>query len=141
MGFFNIQSVAKLQKIEGGNLWGNFFPNKTSRNAEKTDPLVSSVLYVTRETFWFSFLGQQGQFEIFQNFRENYFGHFRCIEKTLTKNHEYSRLFSLEKRRLKKNLDGHELREDRKLFTVFSLSTRQKMLATPKSGYKKVDFN
>ena len=33
LGFFNIHSVAKLQKIEGGTL-GNFF-RKKSRNVEK----------------------------------------------------------------------------------------------------------
>ena len=40
---FNIHSVAKLQKNEGGTLWGNFFLSQKSHNAEKTemDPLVS----------------------------------------------------------------------------------------------------
>ena len=35
LGFFNIDSVAKLQKIEGGTLsWGKIFLKK-SRSAEK----------------------------------------------------------------------------------------------------------
>ena len=35
LGFSNIHSVAKQQKIEGGTLWGKKFPEKKSRNAEK----------------------------------------------------------------------------------------------------------
>ena len=34
--FFNMHSVAKHQKIEGGTLWGLFF-RKKSHNAEKTE--------------------------------------------------------------------------------------------------------
>ena len=36
LGFFNIHSVAKHQKIEGGP-FGKFFLKKNSHNAEKTD--------------------------------------------------------------------------------------------------------
>ena len=35
LGFSNIHSVAKQQKIEGGTLWGKNFPEKKSRSAEK----------------------------------------------------------------------------------------------------------
>ena len=46
LGFFNIHSVAKSEKIEGGTLWRRFFPKKMSRNAKKLkgpkNPLVSS---------------------------------------------------------------------------------------------------
>ena len=35
LGFFNIHSVAKHQKIAGGPFGGNFFSKKKSRSAEK----------------------------------------------------------------------------------------------------------
>ena len=35
LGFFNIHSVAKLQKIEGGPFRGEFFFEKKSDSAEK----------------------------------------------------------------------------------------------------------
>ena len=52
LGVFNIHFVPKNQKIEGGTLWGKFFPGKKSHNAEKTErgTLWSRpVWYVTRE--------------------------------------------------------------------------------------------
>ena len=56
--------------------------------------------------FWFSSLGRRVQFGIFLKFCRTFgvelFWSFRVYrKKTLTKNHDYSRLFSLEKRRLK----------------------------------------
>ena len=64
LGVFNIHFVAKHQKIKRGILWGNFFPEKKSHNAEKTergDPLVSPgmVCYAGKQEkpFWFSSLG------------------------------------------------------------------------------------
>ena len=53
LGFFNIHSIAKHQKIEGGTLWGIFFSEK-SHNAEKIergDSLVSPgmVCYAEKE--------------------------------------------------------------------------------------------
>ena len=36
LGFFNIRSVGKLQKIEGGTLWGKIFFGKKSHRAENT---------------------------------------------------------------------------------------------------------
>ena len=67
LGFFNIHSVARHQKIEGGTLGGNFFSKKTMpKNTERGDPLVSSgmVCYAEKEEnpFWFSSLGQMIQF-------------------------------------------------------------------------------
>ena len=62
LGFFNTHSVAKHQKIEG-DPFGEFFSEKNSRNAEKTEretlwsPLI---LYVTGETFLVQFLGPTG---------------------------------------------------------------------------------
>ena len=88
MGFFNIHSVAKHQKIEalgfsnihsdakqqkkieGGTLWGIFFSKKKSRSAEKNergDPLVSPgmVCYAEKQEkpFWFSSLDQIVHFD------------------------------------------------------------------------------
>ena len=61
LGFFNIHSVAKLQKIEGGLSWGIFFDK--SRTVPKKRTLWSRpVLYVTRETFLVQFLGPTGTF-------------------------------------------------------------------------------
>ena len=69
MGFFNIHSVAKHRKLEGGTLGGNFCLKQTSQNAEKKlkgDFLVSPgmVCYAEKEEkpFWFSLLGQMIQF-------------------------------------------------------------------------------
>ena len=36
LGFFNICSVGKLQKIEGGTLWGKFFFRKESLTEPKS---------------------------------------------------------------------------------------------------------
>ena len=50
--FFNIHSVAKHRKIEGGTLWGIFFPKKVSQCRKKIErgTLWSRpVWYVTRE--------------------------------------------------------------------------------------------
>ena len=35
LGFFNIHSVAKQQKNEGGTLWGSFFRNQVSQGQKK----------------------------------------------------------------------------------------------------------
>ena len=83
------------KKLKGGTLWPR------------------PVLYVTRETFLVQLLGPMGTIWrllkiLVELLRKNYFGHFSCIEKkknfkkTLTKSHDYSRHFSLEKRRLKR---------------------------------------
>ena len=111
LGLFNIHFVAKHQKIEGGTLWGknNFSGKKDSQCRKKTErgTLWSRpVWYVTRENpFWFSSLGQMVQFGaiIFcRTFVELFWSVQVVFEKTLTKSHDYSRLFSKEKRRLKK---------------------------------------
>ena len=36
LGFFNIRSVGKLQKTEGGTLWGKIFPRKKSLTEQKS---------------------------------------------------------------------------------------------------------
>ena len=58
LGFFNIHSVAKPHKIEGGPFGG-----KKSHSAEKSKEgnlWSRPVLYVTRETFLVQFLGSTG---------------------------------------------------------------------------------
>ena len=86
LGFFNINSVAKHQKIEGGN----FFPEKSLAVPKKFgsgDPLVSPgmVCYAGKQEkpFWFSSLDQIVQFGaiIFCRTFKNYFGQFVWIEK------------------------------------------------------------
>ena len=76
LGFFNIHSVAKHQRIEGGN-----FFSKKSLNAKKT----GMVCYAEKEEkpFWFSSLGQMIQFGTIKVCRtfKNYFGQFVWIEK------------------------------------------------------------
>ena len=51
LGFFNIRSVAKHQKIEAGTVWGKTFFEKKSHNSKKEDPLVSPgiVCYAEKE--------------------------------------------------------------------------------------------
>ena len=65
LGFFNIHSVAKLQKIEGGLSWGFFF--EKSRTVPKKNGPFGLVRYcmLRGKPFWFSSLGQQVHFGIF----------------------------------------------------------------------------
>ena len=59
LGFFNIQSVAKLQKKLKGDPSVEFFLKKVAQCRRRT--LWSRpVLYVTRETFLVQFLGPTG---------------------------------------------------------------------------------
>ena len=74
----------------------------------KRGPLVSSGIVFTRETFLVQ-LGRRVQFGGFLKFCRAFAVELfwslqvyrKKIEKTQTKSHDYSRLFSLEKRRLK----------------------------------------
>ena len=91
--------------------WENFYekkffeksptmPKKTERGGQTT--LWSRpVLYVTRKPFWFSSLGHQVHFGVFCKFCRTFgrtilvsSGLFWSLKKTLTKSHDYSRLFS-----------------------------------------------
>ena len=93
MGFFNIHSVAKHQKIEGGNIYFR----KKSRSAEKNERGTFGLARYgmlrgkTGKSFWFSSLGQMVQFGaiIFCRTFKNYFGQFVWIEK---KSHYNSRV-------------------------------------------------
>ena len=107
LGFFNIHSVAKQQKIEGGPFGEKIFRNKSltmPKKTERGDPLVSSgmVCYVGKQEkpFWFSSLGQMVQFGA-KIFCRTILVSSGGLKKTLTKSHDHSRLFSKEKRRLK----------------------------------------
>ena len=63
LGFFNIHSVAKLQKIEGGGPFvGKKFFEKSRTVPKKWTLWSRPVLYVTRETFLVQFLGPTGTF-------------------------------------------------------------------------------
>ena len=88
LGFFNIHSVAKHQKMQGDPLGKK--SKKKSRSAEKNErgnPLVSPgmVCYAGKQEklFWFSSLGQIVQFGAIRFCRtfKNYFGQFVWIEK------------------------------------------------------------
>ena len=103
MGFFNIHSVAKLQ---GGPFGDNFF-SKKCLNAEKTQRWERK-----EKPFWFSSPGQQVHFgdtlNICRTFGRTILVTETVSKKTLTESHDYSRLFSQEKRRLKKEAPlGH----------------------------------
>ena len=88
-----------------------FFLEKKSHNAEKTervDPLVSPgmVCYAGKQEkpFWFGSLGQivqSGAIIFCRTFVELFWSVQVVLKNTLTKSHDYSRLFSKEKRRLK----------------------------------------
>ena len=89
LGFSNIHSVAKQQKIEE-EPFGEKISGKKSRSAEKNwkgDPLVSPgmVCYAGKQEkpFWFSSLDQIVQFGaiiVCRTFK-NYFGQFVWIKK------------------------------------------------------------
>ena len=63
LGFFNIHSVAKLQKIEGGPFGGKKLKKLQCRkNLKGRETLWSRpVLYVTQETFLVQFPGPTGE--------------------------------------------------------------------------------
>ena len=90
LGFFNIHSLAKHQKIVRGPLGENFFFEKKDsqcRNQQKWGTIQSlPVWYVTRKrgkTIWFSSLDQMIQFGTMKFCRtfKNYFGQFVWTEK------------------------------------------------------------
>ena len=80
------------KKIEGGTLRGIFFPNKKSRNAEKTErgPLVSSGIVCYAEILFGSVpWANRGNLKFCRTILVS-----SGIKKALTKSHDYSRLFS-----------------------------------------------
>ena len=89
MGFFNIHSVAKLQKIEGGTLsWGIFFEKSRTvpKNLKGEGTFWSRpVLYVTRETFLVQFLGPTCTFWGHLNFVELLVELFWSVQVVLKK--------------------------------------------------------
>ena len=96
------------KKIEGGPFGEKNVSGKKSHNAEKIesgDTLVSPgmVCYAGKQEklFWFSSLGQMVQFGA-KIFCRTILVSSGGLKKTLTKSHDYSQLFSKEKRRLKK---------------------------------------
>ena len=64
LGVFNIHFVAKHRKIEGGTLWGNFFPGKSLTMPKKllVSPGMACYAGKQEKPFWFSSLGQMVQF-------------------------------------------------------------------------------
>ena len=100
------------KKLKGGPFGEKFFSGKKVSMPKKNwkgDPLVSPgmVCYAGKQEkpFWFKSLGQMVQFGaiIFcRTFVELFWSFHVVFKKTLTKSHDYSRLFSKEKRRLKK---------------------------------------
>ena len=89
LGFFNIHSVAKHQKMQGNPL-GKKIPKKclaVPKKIERGDPLVlpGKVCYAEKQgkPFWFSSLGQMVQLDtiIFGRTFKNYFGQLAWIEK------------------------------------------------------------
>ena len=49
LGFFNIRSVGKLEKIEGGTLWGKIFFRKKSLTEPKILCLLDDVKILLRK--------------------------------------------------------------------------------------------
>ena len=91
-------------KIEGDPL--GFYSRKKSGSATKNERGPFSLVrycMLRGKLFWFSSLGQRIQFGVFLNFVEllvELFWSLQVYRKKLTKSHDYSRLFSQEKRRL-----------------------------------------
>ena len=79
-------------------------PKKTERGDSLVSPGMICYAGKQEKPFWFSSLGQMVQFGaiIFcRTFVELFWSVQVVFQKTLTKSHDYSRLFSKEKRRLK----------------------------------------
>ena len=97
LGFFNIHSVAKLQKIERGPFREEFFFEKSRtvpKQSEGGTFWSRTVLYVTRETFLVQFLGPTGTFWGPLNFVEllvELFWSVQVVSKNTDKIHDYSR--------------------------------------------------
>ena len=70
LGFFNIHSVAKLQKIEGGTLWWEKIESrKVPKKNLKVGPFgLVRYCMLRGKPFWFSSLGQQVKFGVFSKF-------------------------------------------------------------------------
>ena len=83
LGFSNIHSDAKQQKIEGGTLWGKNFRKKSLAVPKKIERGDAEK---QEKPFWFSSLSQMVQFGaiIFCKTFKNYFGQFVWIEKKLS---------------------------------------------------------
>ena len=66
LGFFNIHSVAKPQKIDGGPFRGDFFKVAQCRKNLKGGPFgLVRYCMLRGKPFWFSSLGQQVHFGVF----------------------------------------------------------------------------
>ena len=95
LGFFNIHSVVKHQKIEWGPFENFFRKVSVPKKLKGGDPLVypgmACCAVKEEKPFWFSSLGQMIQFGTINFFRtfKNYFGQFVWIEK---KSHYNSRV-------------------------------------------------
>ena len=110
-GGFQHPFCRKTSKNWSGPFGENFFSGKKSHNAKKTErgePLVSpgmvSCAGKQEKPFWFSSLGQIVQFGAIlfcRTFVELFWSVQVVLKKQLTKSHDYSRLFSKEKCRLK----------------------------------------
>ena len=93
------------KKIEGGPFGEKIFrslamPKKTERG----DPLVSSgIVGYAGNLFGSVPWANRGNLNFVELLVELFWSLQVCRKKTLTKSHDYSRLFSLEKRRLKKH--------------------------------------
>ena len=96
LGFFNIHSVAKIRKKLKGGPFGGKKIGKKSHIAEKN--LKGGYFGIVRycmlrgKPFWLSSLGQQVKF--CRAFGKTILVTSGILEKTLTKSHDYSRLFS-----------------------------------------------
>ena len=110
LGFSNIHSVAKQQKNWRGDPFGEtfFFRKKSLKMPKKNwkgGPFVLArygMLRVkTGKTFLVQFARPNGAIIFCRTFVELFWSVQVVLRKTLTKSHDYSRLFSKEKRRLK----------------------------------------
>ena len=98
------------KKIEGDPLGEKFSPKKVAMAKKaKREPFgVVRYCMLLGKPFWFSSLGQLVEFGVFLEFCRTFGVELFWLlqmyrKKTLTKSHDYSRLFSLVKRRLKNN--------------------------------------
>ena len=113
-GFFNIHSVAKLLKIEGGPFRGEFFfeKSRTVPKKSKGGPLVSSGIVCYAGNL-FGSVPWANRYILASSEFCRFFGRTILVssgglKKTLTKSHDYSRLFSKEKLRVKMKLTSND---------------------------------
>ena len=92
--FLQHQSLTMPKTLNGDPLGKNFPKSLAMPKTERGTLCSRSVLYVTRETFLVQFSGPTGNLKFCRTILVTSGVSKKIYKKTLTKSHDYSRLFS-----------------------------------------------